>query len=115
MNNYITNEVAQHKYSNNKYYISNFIYYIKIWVNAKLTSSTCTCRMCKITLIRWSLDSVFNACVVCLCLLVGPVHCLRDLQTSFFNKIFIKNLPALFTYLKIILLQCFQFLIFNNK
>ena len=30
MNNYITNEVAQHKYSNNKYYISNFIYYIKI-------------------------------------------------------------------------------------
>jgi len=42
---------------------------------------------------------------------VGLMHCSRDPQTSFFNKIFIKNgFTALFIYLKIILLQCFQFL-----
>ena len=39
----------------------------------------------------WSLDSSFNTCVVCLCLSVGPMHCSRDLQTSFFRKIFIKG------------------------
>ena len=36
---------------------------------------------------------------------MGLVHCSRDSQTSFFNKIFIKmGLTALFTHLKIILL-----------
>ena len=39
----------------------------------------------------WSLDSIFNACVACLHLSVGHVHCSRDPQTSFFIKIFIKT------------------------
>ena len=43
--------------------------------------------------------------------LVDPVHYLRDLQTTFFpKKTILKLCPtALFTYLKIILLQYFQF------
>ena len=46
---------------------------------------------------------------------VGPVHYSRDQQTSFFNETFIKNGPtALFTHLKIILLQYFQFSVFNK-
>ena len=48
------------------------------------------------------------------CTLVGPMHCLRDPQTSLFSAIFsLKiSLMALFTQLNIILLQCFQFSIF---
>jgi len=47
--------------------------------------------------------------------LVDPVHCSRDPQTSLFNKTFIKNgSTALFIHLKIILLQYFQFLVFNS-
>ena len=43
---------------------------------------------------------------------VGLVHCSQDPQTSFLLKISLKmDLTALFTYLKIILLQCFQFLV----
>ena len=45
---------------------------------------------------------------------MGHVYCSRDLQvqksTSFILKM---GLTALFTHLKIILLQCFQFLIFS--
>ena len=41
---------------------------------------------------------------------VGPVHCLWDPQTFFLVKLSLKmGLTALFTRLKIILLQCFQF------
>ena len=51
---------------------------------------------------------------VCLCgfyaFLVGLVHCSWDQQISFFNKTFIKiGSIALFTHLKIILLQYFHF------
>ena len=57
----------------------------------------------------FSLRSAFQ------CFTMSFVHCSRDSQTSFFNKIFIKNeSPVLFTHLKIILLQCFQFLIFSK-
>ena len=42
--------------------------------------------------------------------IVGFMHYLRDLQIFFFRKITSKMGPmALFTYLKVILLQCFQF------
>ena len=40
---------------------------------------------------------------------VGLVHCLRDLQVLYLEKKIKMNLTALFTHLKIILLQCFQF------
>ena len=41
---------------------------------------------------------------------VGPVHCSRDLQILFSAKFSLKlGHTALFTHLKIILLQCFQF------
>ena len=47
---------------------------------------------------------------------VGPMYCSQDPQISFFNKISIKmGLTALFTHLKIILLQCFQFSVFSFK
>ena len=35
--------------------------------------------------------SLTNKIFTEMCLLVGPVHCSRDPQTSFFNKTFIKN------------------------
>ena len=44
---------------------------------------------------------------------VGYVHYSQDSQISFFNKTFIKN-GTLFIYLKIILLQCFQFSAING-
>ena len=48
--------------------------------------------------------------------LVSPVHCLQDSQVLYSAKKNLKPGPTvLFTHLKIILLQCFQFLIFNNK
>ena len=45
---------------------------------------------------------------------VGPVHCSRDSQTSFFSNFFIKNEShdTIYTF-KIILLQCFQFSILS--
>ena len=47
---------------------------------------------------------------------MGSVHCSWDLQVPFSFKTTLKLGPmALFTHLKIILLQCFQFLVFNNK
>ena len=47
--------------------------------------------------------------------LMGFVHYLRGLQISFFTKTFIKNwFFDIFTYLKIILLQYFQFYTFNK-
>ena len=46
---------------------------------------------------------------------MGPMHCLRDPQTFFLTKILLKmSHMALFAHLKIILLQCFQFLVFNK-
>ena len=46
---------------------------------------------------------------------VGPVHCSRDPQTSFSVTFLLKiGLTALFTHLKIILLQCFQFSVFSK-
>ena len=50
----------------------------------------------------------------CLHLAVDPVHCSRDLQTSFFNKIFIKNgshsnIHAFKNYFATV------FLVFSNK
>ena len=45
-----------------------------------------------------------------MCLLVDPVYCSRDPQISFFNNFSLKmGHTTLFTYLKIILLQYFQF------
>ena len=47
---------------------------------------------------------------------VGPVHCSRDPQVRILTIFSLKlGLTILFTYLKIILLQCFQFLVFSNK
>ena len=48
---------------------------------------------------------------------VGPVHCSREPQIPSFSNFFFKKLglTVLFTHLKIILLQYFQFLVFNNK
>ena len=44
------------------------------------------------------------------------MHCSRDPQIFFFNKLLLKiSLTVLFTYLKIILLQCFQFSVFSSK
>ena len=46
---------------------------------------------------------------------VGFVHCLRDPQVLFSAKTTLKLGPmVLFTHLKIILLQYFQFSIINN-
>ena len=44
-------------------------------------------------------------------LLVGPVHYSQDPQTSLFSNFFIKNRShgTIYTFKKIILLQCFQF------
>ena len=47
---------------------------------------------------------------------VGPVHCSRDPQVLFLANFSLKfGFTAVFTHLKIILLQCFQFSIFSNK
>ena len=47
---------------------------------------------------------------------VGLVHCSRDPQVQISAKIKLKLGPTiLFKHLKIILLQCIQFLVFNNK
>ena len=47
---------------------------------------------------------------------VGPMYYLQDLQLIFSSKKILKLGPTiLFTYLKIILLQFYQFSIFNNK
>ena len=52
----------------------------------------------------------------CLRFSVGPVHCSRDLQLRISVIFSLKlSLMALFTHLKIILIQWFQFLIFINK
>ena len=60
-------------------------------------------------LLFFFLDAHFCGCDV---FPVGLVHCSQDLQTSFLLKLSLKmDLTALFTYLKIILLQCFQFLV----
>ena len=68
-----------------------------------------------IWLIQYSVSlgsTFFNGCVF----LVGLVHYSRDLQILFSAKKTLKlGLTALFTHLKIILLQCFQFSVFNNK
>ena len=61
----------------------------------------------------------YGVCV-CVCALrafcVGPVHCSRDPQVLFSAKTTLKLGPTtLFTHLKIILLYCFQFSVFNNK
>ena len=62
-----------------------------------------------------SVDSVFNTCVERLCLSVGLVYYLQNLQTSFLTKFLLKiSLTALFIHIKIILLQCFQFLAIND-
>ena len=45
---------------------------------------------------------------------VGPLHCSRDPQIWKNTNVKLKLGPtALFTHLKIMLLQCFQFLVFN--
>ena len=47
---------------------------------------------------------------------MGLVHYLRDSQVWISANFSLTLSPtALFTYLKIILLQCFQFSVFNNK
>ena len=47
---------------------------------------------------------------------LGPMHYSQDLQVLNLTKSTLKLSPtALFTHLKIILLQCFQFSIFSNK
>ena len=49
------------------------------------------------------------------CFPMGPVHCSWDLQTYFSTKFLLKMGPtALFTHLKIILLQYFQFSVFSK-
>ena len=56
--------------------------------------------------------------LTCVCVLhkVGPVHYSRDLQVLFSAKTTLKlGLMVLFTHLKIILLQYFQFPVFSNK
>ena len=59
------------------------------------------------------LKSVFSYIVR---FLVGPVHCSWDPQVLYSEKKTLKLGPTiLFTHLKIILLQCFQFSVFNNK
>ena len=46
---------------------------------------------------------------------VGLVHCSRDPQTFFLTKFSLKmSLTALFTHLKINLLQCFQFSVLSK-
>ena len=58
------------------------------------------------------LKNVFN-CVMCF--LVGPVHCSRDPQALYLaKKTLILDLTVLFTHLKIILLQCFQFSVISG-
>ena len=48
--------------------------------------------------------------LVCLMFSVGPVHCSRDPQVRNLANFELKlSSTALFTHLKIILLQCFQF------
>ena len=55
------------------------------------------------------LDAHFCGCGV---FPVGLVHYSQDPQTSFLLKLSLKiDLTTLFTYLKIIVLQCFQFLV----
>ena len=44
---------------------------------------------------------------------VGPLHCSRDPQLLYLEKNFKMGLTVLFTHLKIILLQCFLFLVFS--
>ena len=57
---------------------------------------------------RWSLDSVSQLAFVLF--YVDPMHYLWDLQVLFSVKTILKlGSMALFTHLKIILLQCFQF------
>ena len=47
--------------------------------------------------------------------MVGPMHCSRDPQVLFSAKLSLKLSPtALFTHLKFILLQYFQFLTING-
>ena len=68
-------------------------------------------------LLRWSLDSIFEfeLHVLC-CFSVGFMHCSGDSQILFSAKTTLKLGPmTLFTHLKIILLQCFQFSVFSNK
>ena len=54
---------------------------------------------------------------MCVCIFsVDPVHCSRDPQVQILANFSLKlGLTALFTHLKIILLQYFQFSVFNNK
>ena len=62
-----------------------------------------------------SLGSTFCAFLSGCIFLVGLVHCLWDLQVLFSTKTTLKLGPtALFTHLKIILLQCFQFSVISN-
>ena len=67
----------------------------------------CLCN-CSRTVEPWFLTFI--------CTLVDPMHCLQDPQISLFSNFFIKNgSPVLFTYLKIILLQYFQFLVISKR
>ena len=54
--------------------------------------------------------NVFSSMFASVHFLVGPMHCSRDLQVLFSAKTTLKLGPTtLFTHLKIILLQYFQF------
>ena len=57
------------------------------------------------------LETHKNRAFLCLAeKMMGPVHCSCNLQIFFSSKTTLKPSPTtLFTYLKIILLQCFQF------
>ena len=58
---------------------------------------------------------VYNQICTEITLFSGSVYYLQDLQIFFFNNFLLKiNFIVLFTYLKIILLLCIQFLTFNK-
>ena len=75
-------------------------------------------RLCLVVnLCLWlSLDCTEKWNSLCLAFFLGPVYYSQDLQVQISANVKLKvDFTTLFTHLKIILLQCFQFLVFNNK
>ena len=89
-------------------------YLISVWIRMKtFTSNVLTFFLGEVFLFDFVYQCIVHTSKISggQYIPVDPVHCSRDLQTFFFLTTFSLKMSSmiLFTHLKIILLQCFQF------
>ena len=101
--------VLRLRFPSSSFLLFIFIFFIEKCISRGILSISGSCALC-----TGPTTSLSSKILTRMCLSVSPMHYSQDPQTFFLTKHSLKmDLIALFTHLKIILLQYFQFLVFS--